>query len=116
MQYLVQGLETVTFEREPHDSSLFSRQEADESKVCELKRSGLALVCLPSVYLMSLLVTKSPRPSLSVFAYCKRSKTGGERGLGTRLYTCSDFSSLPSFVTHTVHSSAFRCCLFRMFT
>ena len=28
---------------------------------------------------------KFPRPSPSVFAYCKRSKTGGVEGLGTRL-------------------------------
>ena len=28
---------------------------------------------------------KFPRPSPSVFAYCKRSKTGGVQGLGTRL-------------------------------
>jgi len=28
---------------------------------------------------------KSPRPSLSVFAYCKQSKTGGVEGLGMRL-------------------------------
>ena len=30
----------------------------------------------PSVYLMSLHMTKSPRPSPSVFTYCKRSNTG----------------------------------------
>jgi len=30
-------------------------------------------------------VMKFPRPSRSVFAYCKRSKTGGVEGLGTRL-------------------------------
>jgi len=30
-------------------------------------------------------VTRSPRPSPSVFAYCKRSNTGGGNGLGTRL-------------------------------
>jgi len=30
-------------------------------------------------------VMKFPRPSPSVFAYCKRSKTGGVEGLGTRL-------------------------------
>ena len=41
--------------------------------------------CLPSVYLMSLHVTKSSRPSPSVFAYCKRSNTGGRKGLGMRL-------------------------------
>jgi len=30
---------------------------------------------------------KFPRPSPSIFAYCKRSKTGGVEGLGTRLDT-----------------------------
>jgi len=29
---------------------------------------------------------KFPRPSPSVFAYCKRLKTGGIEGLGTRLH------------------------------
>ena len=32
-----------------------------------------------------LALTKSPRPPPSVFAYCKRSKTGSGSGLGTRL-------------------------------
>jgi len=32
-------------------------------------------------------VMKFPRPSPSVFAYCKRSKTGGVEGLGMRLVT-----------------------------
>ena len=41
-------------------------------------------MCLPSVYLMSLHVTKAPRPSLSAFAYCKLSKTRGGNGLETR--------------------------------
>ena len=30
-------------------------------------------------------VMKFPRPSPSVIVYCKRSKTGGVEGLGTRL-------------------------------
>jgi len=30
-------------------------------------------------------VTRSPRPSPSIFAYCKRSNTGGGNSLGTRL-------------------------------
>ena len=42
-------------------------------------------VCLPFVHLMSLHVTRSPRPSPAVFAYCKRSNTGSGNGLGTRL-------------------------------
>ena len=37
--------------------------------------------CLPDITH----VTRSPRPSPSVFAYCKRSNTGGGNGLGTRL-------------------------------
>ena len=45
----------------------------------------LKLRGLPSVYLMSPVLTKSPRPSPSVFAYCKCSKTGGSSDLGTRL-------------------------------
>jgi len=36
-------------------------------------------------------VMKFPRPSPSVFAYCKRSKNGGVEGLATRL-TCSSFN------------------------
>ena len=34
-------------------------------------------------------MTRSPRPSPSVFAYCKRSNTGGGNGLGTRLEKAS---------------------------
>ena len=30
-------------------------------------------------------MVRNPRPSPSIFAYCKRSKTGGGEGLGTRL-------------------------------
>jgi len=37
-------------------------------------------------------VTRSPRPSPSVFAYCKRSNTGGGNGLGTRLDSTHSFS------------------------
>ena len=46
---------------------------------------SLPPLCLPSVHLMSLHKTRSPRPSLSSFTYCKQSKTGAEEGLGTRL-------------------------------
>jgi len=42
-------------------------------------------VCLLSVYQTSPHMTRSPRPSPSIFAYCKRSNTGSENGLGTRL-------------------------------
>ena len=38
---------------------------------------------------MKLHVTKSPRPSPSVFAYCKPSNTGGGNSLGTRLMIMS---------------------------
>jgi len=41
--------------------------------------------CLPSRLPDVTHVTLSPRPSLSVFAHCKQSKTGGGNGLGTRL-------------------------------
>jgi len=37
-------------------------------------------------------VMKFPRPSPSVFAYCKRSKTGGVEGLGMRLKSNSEHS------------------------
>ena len=71
--YLVQELETVTFEIQRQYSSLFGRLKADQRKVCELQRSGTAPSHLPDVMHMTL----SPRPSPSIFAYCKRSKTGG---------------------------------------
>ena len=35
-------------------------------------------------------VVRFARPSPSVFAYCKRSKTGAGEGLGTRLERCSN--------------------------
>ena len=38
------------------------------------------LTCLTSLHM-----TRSPGPSLSVFAYCKQAKTGGGNGLGMRL-------------------------------
>ena len=37
-------LETVTFERQRQYSSLFSRLEADQLKVCELRQLGTAPV------------------------------------------------------------------------
>ena len=45
----------------------------------------LPCMCLLPFYLTSPHVIKSPRPSPSVFAYCKQSKTGGGNGLGMRL-------------------------------
>ena len=45
--------------------------------------------CLPSCITDIMHITLSPRPSSSIFAYCKRSKTGAENGLGMRLvYHC----------------------------
>jgi len=42
-------------------------------------------VCLPFVHLTPPHMTKSPRSSTSVFAYCNQSNTGGGSGLGMRL-------------------------------
>ena len=44
------------------------------------KNSASLIFGIPNNHVM-----KFPRPSPSVFAYCKRSKTGGVEGLGTRL-------------------------------
>jgi len=60
---------------------------------------GLSPVCLPSVYLTLPHVTTPPRPSPSVFAYCKRSKTGGGNSLGTRLSW--HLSTLPAIWYHS---------------
>jgi len=61
----------------------------------ELLLLGTSPVCLPSVYLMSLHVTKSPRPSPSIFTYWKRSNTGGGNSLGTRLYISCIYTKMP---------------------
>ena len=45
-----------------------------------------ASISISQTCLMSPHVTKSPRPSPSIFAYCKWSNTGGGNGLGTGLY------------------------------
>ena len=50
-------------------------------KCCKSLRWAPPIVCLPCVYLMSPHMTRSPRPSLVIFAYCKRSKTGGGTSL-----------------------------------
>ena len=42
-------------------------------------------MCLPSVYLTSLHVTKSPRSSLSAFAYCEQSNTWEQPGIKAEL-------------------------------
>jgi len=72
-------------------------------------------VYLPSVYLTSPHVTKSPRPSPSVFTYCKPSKTGGGNSLGTRLHwasmilnelvECRSLWGEPEGVRHAVSAS-----------
>ena len=118
MYYLVQKLETVMFERQHQYSSLFGTFKADQRNVCELQcNNDLAPPpsCLPSCLLdvkkdLKILcralppsclplhlpdvmhMTPSPRPSPSVFAYCKRSKTGGWNGLGMRLHWTMDWT------------------------
>jgi len=47
-------------------------------------------MCLPFVYLMSSHMTKSSRPSPSIFAYPKQSYTGGGNSLGMRLQDNED--------------------------
>ena len=74
-------------------SSLFDRLEADQSKACELQWSGTA----PLMSTWRHARDFSPRPSPSVFAYCKRSKTGSGNGLGTSLVLCCVQCVLASF-------------------
>ena len=70
--------------------------------------SGTAPMCLPFVYLMSSHMTKSSRPSPSIFAYPKRSNTGGGNSLGMRLQDNEDMhadeqtSSLLKIYTHCI--------------
>ena len=80
--YLVQKLETVTFERQCQYSSLFGRFEADQPESLSYNDRAPPPSCLPDV----MHVTLSPKPSPSVFAYCKRSKAWGGNGLETRLH------------------------------
>ena len=47
-------------------------------RFCELQQFSTT----PSVYLTSLHMTKSPSLPPLFFAYCKQSKTGGEKGMG----------------------------------
>jgi len=49
-------------------------------------------------------VMKFCRPSLSIFAHCKQSKTGGVEGLGTRLIS-SPTNSLPG------NEASEQCCM-----
>ena len=79
--YLVQELETVTFERQRQYSSLFGRLEADECKVCELQQYNDRAPPpsrLPSRLPDVTHVTLSPRPSPSVFAYCASDQDCGD--------------------------------------
>ena len=54
-------------------------------KDLEILHWALPPVCLPIVRSHTVHMTKFPRPSFSVFAYSKQSKTEGRAGLGTRL-------------------------------
>ena len=76
------------FERQRQYSPLFGKLKADQCKVCELQRSGTTL--LTSTY-----VTLSPRPSPSIFVYCKQSINGCGNSQGMRLLL-SPHSSLSS--------------------
>jgi len=56
-----------------------------ETGIITVSQRLLQCMCLSSSYLTLAHMTRSPGPSPSVFAYCKRSKTGGGNSLGTRL-------------------------------
>ena len=82
--YLVQKLETVTFERQRQYSSLFGRLEADiNSKFVNYDDWVPPLSHLLDITHMTL----SPKPFPSVFAYCK---TGG-RNKAIIVLLCSLF-------------------------
>ena len=91
--YLVQKLETVTFERQRQYSSLFGRLEADiNSKFVNYDDWVPPLSHLLDITHMTL----SPKPFPSVFAYCKQSKTGvaWERGYNrVALFSASSIGS-----------------------
>ena len=65
---------------------------------------GVSTLYLPDQMLPH--VTRSPRPSLSVFAYGKQSRTGGIEGLGMRLGKLGEqqlsYSCLLSTIATTV--------------
>ena len=113
------------------------RFEADYYKVCELQRSGTASL-LPSVYLMSQHMSKSPKPSLSMFGAGEglepekvrsRRRSGAGEGLEpekvwslrrsgneARLIIC--MCTLVSFPDHTVVPAGTICpvnCLLVLF-
>ena len=80
--YLVQELETITFERQCQ-YSMHGRFKAYHTEFFWSKNYQ-ALPTLPchSPLTWCHCMSKSPSPSLSVFAYCKWSKPGTEEGLG----------------------------------
>ena len=51
----------------------------------------MPFACLPSAYVTSLHVTRYPRPSLAIFAYCLCSNSGSGNDLGT-LSLCNQYS------------------------
>ena len=59
-------------------------------------------MCLRSVSLTSPQVTKFPRPSPSISACCKQSKTGGCKGLGMRLCHIRITSSVTAVLWHDI--------------
>jgi len=78
-------------------------------------------MCLPSVYLTSLHVTKSPRPSPSIFEYYKWPETGGGNSLVTRrdhvlactwtlirTYICQESKGLMSSGARILHKSMYK--------
>jgi len=75
----VQGLEARAFARQYQYRSSFMMLGTGI-----IIMTGHHPLCV-TVYLMPPYVTKSPSPPHSIFAYCKRSKTGGGNSLGTRL-------------------------------
>jgi len=85
------------------------------------------LLLNPSIlYLMSSHMTRSPRPSSSVFAYCKWSNTGGGNSLWTRILlvlatacrkhgnflkcSCSDLADVPRIVIEMIWVSCLAGC------
>ena len=64
--------------------------------------STSATFCLPCM-------TRSPRPSLSIFAYRKQSKTRGENSLGTRLVEVWFLDRPVPLLWHLPSVSSFAC-------
>jgi len=70
---------------------------------------SLCLSIYLSIYLMSSHVTKSPRPSPFVLAYCKRSKTGGGNSLGMRLTICAVLRATSEVTACDCPETAWNC-------